>query len=308
MMDLATRFLHWKERPLSQWLSGGNRYLPQAASTVLVLAIAYQLARLTWVVVPGPAPEAPAPITGPGPGGPSHASPGIDIGAVVDAHLFGEASAEPAPAVETVVDAPDTTLSLQLRGIVASTDNQQGWAIIAGGQAGEKTYFVEEPIDNTNGASLHAVYDDRVILNRGGRLETLRLPREPSASGMTGRGAPPPTAQPADNASLRDMISENASRLTDVLRVAPYMDQGQMIGFRVNPAQDQALFESLGLQPNDIVTDINGVPLTDPSAGAQVFQALGETTMANVTVVRNGQPEVLVIDTSNLQQLAEGRQ
>jgi hypothetical protein len=30
--------------------------------------------------------------------------------------------------------------------------------------------------------------------------------------------------------------------------------------------------------------------------------------MANVTVIRNGNPEVLVIDTTQLQQLSEGRQ
>ena len=81
-----------------------------------------------------------------------------------------------------------------------------------------------------------------------------------------------------------------------------------MIGFRLNPAQNRAMFESLGLQPNDIVTDINGMALTDPSSGFQVFESLGESTMANVTILRNGTPEVLVIDTTQLQQLAEGRQ
>ena len=81
-----------------------------------------------------------------------------------------------------------------------------------------------------------------------------------------------------------------------------------MVGFRLNPAQNRALFDSLGLQPNDIVTDINGTALTDPASGFQVFESLGEATMANVTIIRNGTPEVLVIDTTQLQQLAEGRQ
>ena len=108
--------------------------------------------------------------------------------------------------------------------------------------------------------------------------------------------------------SIRELISENASALTDVIRLAPYIDQGQMVGFRLNPAQNRALFDSLGLQPNDIVTDINGTALTDPSSGFQVFESLGEATMANVTILRNGTPEVLVIDTTQLKELAEGRQ
>jgi type II secretory pathway component PulC len=43
--------------------------------------------------------------------------------------------------------------------------------------------------------------------------------------------------------------------------------------------------------------------MTDPSQGLQVFEALGETTQASVTILRNGNPEVLVIDTSQLSQM-----
>ena len=39
-----------------------------------------------------------------------------------------------------------------------------------------------------------------------------------------------------------------------------------------------------------------------------VFEALGEATMANVTVIREGEAQVLPIDTSQLESLAEGRQ
>jgi type II secretory pathway component PulC len=48
--------------------------------------------------------------------------------------------------------------------------------------------------------------------------------------------------------------------------------------------------------------------LDDPGKGLQVFQALGEATQANVTVLRDGNPTVLVIDTSQLQSLGENRQ
>jgi hypothetical protein len=39
-----------------------------------------------------------------------------------------------------------------------------------------------------------------------------------------------------------------------------------------------------------------------------VFESLGEATMANVTVVRDGSPQVIVIDTTQLQNLREGRE
>jgi general secretion pathway protein C len=309
-MDLATVILQWKERPLGQWLTAANRYLPSAVSAILVIGIAYQLAKLTWVLIPsGPINTVPANVPTPAPSGAVTTGPGLDVTAVIDAHLFGQASSTPAPVVETQVDAPDTTLSLQLVGVVAMDDPQSGVAIIADSRSGVKKYNVSNSIENTGGAVLHSVYLDRVLLNRAGRLETLRLPQELSSTptGRVAARAPMPMPQVAAD-SLREIISDNASALTDVLRFAPFVEAGQMVGYRVNPAQDRAMFESLGLQPNDVITDINGMALNDPSSGLQVFEALGEAKMANVTVIRNGNPEVLIIDTTQLQQLSDGRQ
>jgi len=40
----------------------------------------------------------------------------------------------------------------------------------------------------------------------------------------------------------------------------------------------------------------------------QVFQALGEATQANLTVLRDGAPQALVVDTTQLQSLKVNRQ
>jgi len=56
------------------------------------------------------------------------------------------------------------------------------------------------------------------------------------------------------------------------------------------------------------VTDINGIQLDDPSRGLQAFEALGESTMANVTILRDGSPQVIVMHTTLLEELSEGRQ
>ena len=92
------------------------------------------------------------------------------------------------------------------------------------------------------------------------------------------------------------------------MRPAPHVQEGQIVGFRVNPGRDRAAFEALGFQPGDVVTDINGTVLDDVSQGLQVFQSLGEATQANVTVLRDGVPQVLVIDTTQLQNLQENRE
>lgn len=315
-MDVAKQLAQWREHSPEQWLASINRYLPPAVTAILVLTIAYQLAGLTWALVPGSTETGVIPITSV-PGGNSGAgSPGnAGFASLASAHLFGEApktTGGPVVPVQ-VVDAPDTTLNLSLTGILATDEDESGGkVIIASNRGQERSYTVGQEIENANGTTLHSVYADRVLLNRGDRLETLRLPKEPAAGG-TVAGRPttsflPPASAPAQNDSLRNVISQNASRLTDIIRLAPHVQEGQVVGFRVTPGRDRETFEALGLQSGDVVTDINGTVLDDPSRGLQVFESLGEATMANVTVLREGVPQVIVIDTSQLQNLREGRE
>ena len=104
------------------------------------------------------------------------------------------------------------------------------------------------------------------------------------------------------------VISENASKLTDIVRLAPHVQEGEVVGFRVNPGKDRGTFEALGLKPGDVVTNINGTALNDPGQGLQVFESLGESTQANVTLLRDGTPQVIVIDTTQLKKLQEKRE
>ena len=310
-MNAANILAQWKERSPEQWLTGANRYLPPAVTLVLVIAIAYQLAKLTWLVLPG-TPTGELPAVGPLGSGASVTQPSSNYDMLLGSHLLGDETKAPPKVVETVVDAPDTALSLSLSGtVVVEGDSASSWAVISSNRGEDKNYHIGQAIENANGATLHSVYADRVILNRGDHLETLRLPKVTNASNnVAGRpqAAPAFSPSPAQNDSLRQVITQNASRLTDILRVAPQVEQGQVVGFRVNPGRDRQAFEALGLQAGDVVTDINGTTLNDASKGLQVFEQLGEATQANVTVLRDGAPQVLVVDTSQLQNLKENRQ
>ena len=300
-MDVAKRLAEWRDRPPEQWFTAVNQYLPPGVTAVLVIAIAYQLATLTWALVPGSTPVGAAPTAARSPG---VAPPRTDYSVLKG--LFGEAAEQPELAATPVVDAPDTTLSLTLTGILSKNEDGSGSVLIKNGRNEEKTYWVGQDIDGADGAKLHSVYADRVLLDRSGRLETLRFPKDLSASTGSPMAMPPlPQTQPAN---LREVISENAAKLTDIIRPAPHVQEGQIVGFRVNPGRDRATFEALGFQPGDVVTDINGTVLDDVSQGLQIFQSLGEATQANVTVLRDGVPQVLVIDTTQLQKLQENRQ
>lgn len=308
-MNVATHLARWRDHPPEQWLKTANKVLPPIVTALLIVAIAYELASLTWRLVPAAPPDAPAPaIAAPGATGAAlPAQPGYER--LAAAHLFGAApenGGEPVVVQETV-DAPETTLNLELTGVQSYGDSEVGQAIIASGRGESRAYSVGDTIENASGARLHAVFTDRVLLNRSGRLETLSLPKDaPRRAAAAPARVAPPMAR--NESSLREVISDNASRITDIMRLAPHIEEGQMIGFRLQPGRDRDAFEALGLQAGDVVTDINGTVLNDPTAGLQVFQALGEATMANVTVLREGVPQVIVIDTTQLENLAENRE
>lgn len=318
-MDLGQSLADLRQRSPEQWVKSANRVLPGVAVGLLILVIAYQLSGLTWTLLSGPALDDASIAIAPVAGRPAEAPGPAAYAALEGWKPFGEPPDESAPVVPVaVLDAPETTLNLQLWGVHGGSDIESGAAnpetgaaFISSGRGEQKLYYVGDPIEGGSGASLHSVYTDRVLLNRGGRLETLRLPRELAATATpVGRTNFANQAQPAQNraASLRDVIGDNAARFTEVIRIVPDMQGGQMNGFRLTPGRDREAFASLGLEPGDVLTEVNGMILNDPQTAAQVFTALGEASQANVTVLRNGNPQVLVIDMTQVESLTENLQ
>jgi len=100
--------------------------------------------------------------------------------------------------------------------------------------------------------------------------------------------------------SIQKVVTENVSQLADVIRPTPYYVSGQMQGYRVYPGRDRKQFAALGLRPGDLIKDVDGAALTDPQQAMEIFQNLGDRDQVSVTVERNGQPEVLVLRTDQL--------
>ena len=79
------------------------------------------------------------------------------------------------------------------------------------------------------------------------------------------------------------------------------MPNGQLKGYRVFPGRNRQQFVALGLRPGDLITEINGVLLNNPSQGMAIFRSLGESTQVSVTVERNGKQETLHLDTNSIE-------
>lgn len=283
-------------------LSALNRMLPPWVSLLLVIAIGWQIARIIWLLVPGPAAgdSVVAPFTAPSAGAQSVSS--TDVSAIANAHMFGVADAEAATAAalpEADENLSETRLTnLSLKGTVASVRPEFSVAIISDGNDEEKVYAIDEQIGSS--AKLHAVYADRVVLNENGVLTNLKLPKEfPTSQPNSIRRATRNVRQ-APGKNIQSVVSSNLTNLADVIRPTPYFVNGQQSGYRVYPGRNRQQFAALGLRPGDLIKDIDGQSLTDPSQAMQIFQSLGSAQEVTVTVERNGQPETIVLKTSQL--------
>jgi len=286
-----------------QLLTVAGRVLPKWITLLLVVGIAWQLARIIWMLIPGsttgdpvemPAMQMSQNIDRSG-------QPQTDVQAIANAHLFGEASkdAETPPPVEEAENLAETRLSLSLKGTVAATDQRSSVAIIADQTNEEKVYAIGDSI--MSGTSLHAVYKDRVVLNENGVLKELNLPRDfPTSAQPVRRNVASVTRASSNESSIQNIVAQNVTKLADVIRPTPYFVAGQQQGYRVYPGRDRKQFAALGLRPGDLIKDIDGAALTDPQQAMEIFQNLGNADQVSVTVERNGQPEVLVLKTSQL--------
>jgi general secretion pathway protein C len=281
-----------------EWLSRLQGNGPRLVSLALAALIAVELAQIAVSLLSGGPVKSPQPVL---PTTTTGAQPGsaVDIQAVIAAHLMGLASVD--PGLQDPTKAPPSTANLVLAGTIATSDPKRGVAIISEGGP-SKVYAVG---DNVGGASLHSVYLDHVILDRGGALESLLLPRllgpgMRAAPIVRRTGGDPRTVAAVDN--IRRMVQQDPSILDQVMRTVPSYDSaaGKLRGFRAYPGRNRQIFGKLGLRSGDLVTAINGSPLDDPQRAQEVFNTIQSSDHVTVTVERAGQKQDITLNIAQV--------
>jgi len=225
-------------------LSVINRVGPPWLSLLLVVAIAWQIARVIWMLVPGPAAGDSIAMPASSVTSRVQAVASSDVETIVAAHIFGvadETGVELAPAPEEDENLSDTRLTnLSLKGTVASQISEYSVAIIADGNNEEKVYAIDDAIGSS--AKLHAVYADRVVLNENGVLTNLKLPKDFAAVAVTQTRRTTTRNRRANDKSqsIQAVVSQNLTKLSDVIRPTPYFVNGQQSGYRVYPGETES--------------------------------------------------------------------
>lgn len=287
-----------------QWVSWSTklRAVPNDVWRAVVIAIALiwvcqSLAKLVWILFPAPHISAPQQMAVQAVGSaalaPAHAVP---LDSLVDAQIFGDgvegelAQVEQANAAQPAINenVEKTKLDLDLVGIVASNDADASSAVIASGKD-QKIYQINDKMPVGNNVTLAKVLHDRVILSNNGNYEALWLYTETdfkvkyaySTDHEPSRESPEPAKITAKVAP-----SQIPKSISEVVRFSVHREDGQMIGFRIRPGKNRALFEQMGLQANDVVTSVNGIPIDSPQAIRDHYQQLKSATAADLEIRR----------------------
>ncbi|MGF1526214.1 MAG: type II secretion system protein GspC [Candidatus Competibacterales bacterium] len=271
--------------------------LTAALALGLTIVVAHSAARLVWHLVPPPPPSMAGTTTGP-----ATTPDAIDYAVVSTWSLFGIQAQGPAPA-PAVTSAPETPLNLKLSGVFYTRGEGRPLALIAVGSAPERRFGLDDAV--APGVTLVAIEARRVILEREGRLETLSLPVESLAAGTTPppRGTrdraslapsrPEPPAQRVDASDLarqlRQALSQSPDALRDLAVINPHRRNGKFVGFQLRSGRNRRLLRRLQLRPGDIITEVNGRPLTDPTQGNILLQTLLTGIELDLKVLRGSQ-------------------
>jgi general secretion pathway protein C len=270
---------------------------PQLAVLVLVILIAVRaatlLVNLAGPAAPATAPDAPVQL-------PTRKV--VDVASILRANLFGQSAS-----VLDSRNAPVTSMPLTLGGVVAAWDSRGrldpkgGFALIGTTATDIRNYRVGGVVPG--GARLYEVHQDRVLLDRGGSIESLLLPAR------VGTSPPPPSPTAAAGAvpvqRVQQVMRENPGILNQIMTRSMVMTGGKLQGLRVNPGPNRQAFDKLGLRPGDLVTAINGTQLSDQTRAEEVFNSLSNAAEANITVERNGTRQELHLNLAEIASEAE---
>ncbi len=240
-------------------------------------------------------------------------APVVDAGAIADAHLFGSAVAG------SVAAAPVSAVPLVLVGTIAFENPAAGFAII--GESAAAARFVRAGGAILAGTTLVSVFRDRVMVERGGTLQAVILPRElppgmfventsdPSIASdgsatpvnlTLGSGANGRRRNKRQAAEESRAMYEFPPELGRAAQLSTVIVDGRLRGYKLEPGKDPAVFKALGMQSGDVIIAINTLPVWHPEARLALANAMLPGNEVEIAVARGTGYTELTVDGKRL--------
>ena len=310
---------------LNQWIAPLKQpaRVAQMRRVVLVMALlwlVFACAQIVWALLPsGDAvlPPQSAILNPIEASGEQQSGDIVNIDELLSWHLLGKADETTAEVTATVPDplqatgregieegARETRLDLKLRGIIASTSDGLGHAIIEH-KSKQQVYAVEDKLPLSGTVLLAKVMRDRVVIDNRGTYELLLLFEDSPLSSQVPATGPVAGMDIANRLmraidkrgdraatlsaqTLRDTLYRDPQSLADIVQVSAVRIEGALQGYKVAPGSNSAQFLQLGFMPGDMITSVNGIALDDPGNTVRLYQLMRSADEAVFDLERNG--------------------
>jgi general secretion pathway protein C len=276
-------------------ISAVERPIRLAVELSLVVVLALFGARLVWVIASpsdSVAKYTERPLPSPMRGTSSTLAISTDRSVLISENPFDQGESE-----LIVQDVPETSLNLQLDGLRMSTEGGgAGNAIIRTPNGIGTNYRLGDQI--LPGVTLQRILSDRVIINRDGADETLMLGGRGAGlsvisddsqiitDGGTAETAIGTNAESQEPAEVVGRLT-GPDQLFGAINAGPVMTNGSLIGYRLNPIGSADIMRQAGLEPGDVLLQINGTSVVNLDM-TDVIDRISAVQTAVLEVNRNG--------------------
>ena len=84
------------------------------------------------------------------------------------------------------------------------------------------------------------------------------------------------------------MLTTDFRKVLSDAKAVPYLENGELNGFKLTRIKSGSIYEKSGLQNNDIIKEINGVPLIDTAQAIKLLNSLRNETQIDMDITRGG--------------------
>lgn len=270
--------------PSLSLITTNNRTIARGVMLAATLYFGWRMSSLLWLLAGQDHAELPRPVAQAA----SQQTTPVDGSRLASFSIFKLVNT--ASNSNAAVNAPDTALQLKLDGVfVSGGDGKQSSAIISEqGQGIGKLYKVGQQV--SGGATLSAVYVDRVLLNRNGVDEVLRFIK----TNLLGGDTPAPVVSGSggnNGAQARNMIGQAITRLNNEPE-AYLSEMGLAVGgpgYEITDSSPAHIRNNLGLRVGDQILRLNGQQLGNPQQDKNLLQQVQQTGHARIEIQRGSQ-------------------
>ena len=202
------------------------------------------------------------------------------------------------------INAPKTSLKLKLVGLMYSTDKSQARAIIESPKDGARSYAIHERVADK--AEIYSIEPDRVILFHAGQQEALMLDPKQEASSIQPNTGNQPINDPNKNQASTKSQAASSQYSTDIPKktaelmrefsATPVMDEGELLGFRLKALRKPEIMKEWGIDPNDVITAVNGIPLNTPGRIMVLYDKLKKQREFEITLNNDGNSRTITVE------------